>query len=318
MDRQDPVLLGLGQRLQPLAEQRLGEVEADPRRHHGQVLHRGATRRGEPPQPRQHGVGDGGRHRVRRHRERLGQVERVAGGQRVEGWGVPAGAGRQHGDRGQGQGRQREPAHRDADQRAEQLPQRRAGVQRVVSEAEHEDGRQPAQPAGEVTQHVEGGVVGPVHVLDDEHGRQAAELLDRCGEDVAARLRCERPLERPAGTPYGVPQRSERARGQQVVTRADEHPHPLAEGVEERTDHAGLPDAGFAGDQRDGSLPRGRVRDRLVECVEVAGALQQLPGHGSMVATSSARINTNRTSPLAARRRSVRGERHGAGQARSR
>ena len=43
--------------------------------------------------------------------------------------------------------------------------------QLVVAVGQHEHGRQLGDPAGQVPQHVQRGLVGPVHVLDDQHGR---------------------------------------------------------------------------------------------------------------------------------------------------
>ena len=102
-DLQDALLLGRGQRVEPGAEQPPGEPELDGRGHHGQLLDGDAARRVEPADAGQHRVGDGGRDRHPRRGERLGDVERVAAGQRVQRGGVAAAAGGQpaHGGGGQ-------------------------------------------------------------------------------------------------------------------------------------------------------------------------------------------------------------------------
>ena len=80
-DLQHALLLGLGQGVEPLAEQLPGQPELDGRGHDGQLLDRVAARRVEPADPGQHRVGDGGRHGDPRRGEGLGDVERVAPGQ---------------------------------------------------------------------------------------------------------------------------------------------------------------------------------------------------------------------------------------------
>ena len=64
-DLQHALLLGRGQRVEPVAEQLVGQPELDGRGHHGQLLDGGAARRVEPADPGEHRVGDGGRHRRR-------------------------------------------------------------------------------------------------------------------------------------------------------------------------------------------------------------------------------------------------------------
>ena len=54
---------------------------------------------------------------------------------------------------------------------AQQAMQRVLAVQLVVAVGEDEHGGQVRDPADEVTQRVEGRVVRPVNVLDDQHGR---------------------------------------------------------------------------------------------------------------------------------------------------
>ena len=93
-DLQHALLLGLGQRVEPVAEQLPGQLELDGRGHDGQLLDRVAARRVEPADPGQHGVGDGGRHGDPRRGERLGDVERVAAGQGVQRGGVAPAARR--------------------------------------------------------------------------------------------------------------------------------------------------------------------------------------------------------------------------------
>ena len=78
-----------------------------------------------------------------------------------------------------------EPVHRAAGERAEQPVQRVARIELVAhGQDEHRADRLDA--ARRVAEHVERGVVGPVDVLDDEHGRALlGELLQQRGEDAS-------------------------------------------------------------------------------------------------------------------------------------
>ena len=61
-----PAALGLGERVEPRAQQRRGEVEADPRRDDGELVERLAALRAEPPHARQHRLHHAHRHGVAR------------------------------------------------------------------------------------------------------------------------------------------------------------------------------------------------------------------------------------------------------------
>ena len=125
-------------------------------------------------------VGPGGQH--------LGDEERVAAGRaRQHGAGVhavaaassPTAAGRQR--------PQRQPPHRRRGRPASDQAQSGAGAQLVVAVGEHQHARQLRDPPGQVAQHVQGGVVGPVHVLDHQHGRPAGELRPQPASNTASR-----------------------------------------------------------------------------------------------------------------------------------
>jgi hypothetical protein len=67
---------------------------------------------------------------------------------------------------------QRQPTHPTRGRRqAEQLLEGMLASQLVVAIGQHQDGRQLGDPAHQVPQHVQGGFVGPVHILDDQDRR---------------------------------------------------------------------------------------------------------------------------------------------------
>src|SRR4029079_7741734 len=82
----------------------------------------------------------------------------------------------------------------------------------------------------ELGQPVQGGFVGPVHVLDDhEHGPWPRNLVEERGEDLLARRACEQTRrEWPADRAGDVVQRAQRAGRDELVARAPEQPGALA------------------------------------------------------------------------------------------
>ena len=84
---------------------------------------------------------------------------------------------------------------------------------------------QVVDPPADVPQQVERGAVGPVHVLDGQHGRpvRVGQLLEDGREHLPEVVRGEGGGERPAHVPHRVAQRAERAGRQQVVAGTGEH-----------------------------------------------------------------------------------------------
>ena len=121
------------------------------------------------------------------------------------------------------------------------------------------------EPPADVAQGVQGRVVGPVQVLDDEHGRPSPRsqlepqgLVDRLPVGVGRQRVGER-----SGVLQGrVAQRSERARREQVVAAADEHPGPVSDRCHEGAHQAGLADACLAEQQDDRAPALAGVVDR--------------------------------------------------------
>ena len=190
---------------------------------------------------------------------------------------VDAARGRQLLDRAGRQPPQREPPHALAGQRAEHLPQRVVVAHRVVAVGEQQHAGQLRHPPGEVADDVEGGVVGPVDVLDDQHRGLGGELPVDGAEDRVALRGLHGGVQRAVAAAHHVAERAERAGGHQVVADADEHPDagPLGE----RPHQAGLADPGLAGDQHDRAVAPAGLAQALLQQAELGVALEQAPGH---------------------------------------
>ena len=121
---------------------------------------------------------------------------------------------------------QRQPPHHAAAETAEDALQRVLATDLVGPVGQEQQRGQVVDPPADVAQQVERGAVGPVHVLDDQHGRpvRVGQLLEDGREHLAEVVRGERGGERPAHVPHRVAQRAERAGRQQVVAGSGEHP----------------------------------------------------------------------------------------------
>ena len=146
----------------------------------------------------------------------------------------------------------------------------------LVAEGQHQQRRQVGEPAGDVPEDVQRGVVGPVQVFDDQHGGPpCGEFGDgRAGNRVRL-LVGERRGERAGGSRDGLAQRPERAGAQQVVAGAAEHAYAVVQRRPQGTNHAGLADPGLAGDERGAASTGTRRRDRLEQVVQHRTPLQQ-------------------------------------------
>jgi hypothetical protein len=242
-----------------------GEQWLHPRRDDGQLLESVPGTPGKLPDPRHHGVDHRGRDAVAAAGQHLGDEERVAVGRGEDPGRVDARVSGEAVDRTAAQRLQRQPLHGLGGEGTEEPPQRVRVVDVVVPKGQDDHGSQRAQPSADVAQRVERGVVGPVHVLDDQHGGpsprsqlEAQGLVDR----LLVRARCQCVGQR-AGVLLGrVAQRSERPRRQQVVAAADQDPGPVRDGAHEGAHQARLADAGLAQQQRDGATALARVVDR--------------------------------------------------------
>ena len=187
-------------------------------------------------------------------------------------------------DRVRGERAQRQPPHRAAAEAAEHALQRVLAAELVGPVGQEQQRGQVVDPPADVAQQVEGGAVGPVHVLDDQHGRpvRVGQLLEDGREHLAEVVRGEGGGERPADVPHRVAQRAERAGRQQVVAGTGEHP-PGPQGAGERAHEARLADAGLAGDEHDRSRSPGGAVERGVEQPQLAVAFEQARRHDHIV-----------------------------------
>ena len=94
----------------------------------------------------------------------------------------------------------------------------------VRTAGEHDERVHAVQPPGELAQRVEGGVVGPVHVLDQQERRLLArEAGQQRLQQVVAGAVGERGPQRRWAVPGDVAQGAEGPRGEQVVAAAAQH-----------------------------------------------------------------------------------------------
>ena len=199
--------------------------------------------------PGEHGVADGRRNGGTAAGQDLGDEEGVASRDPVQlaGVEVDGDALGQPGHSLRAQRCERDPPHGRSGEATEQASQRVSWVNGVVADGEDQQGRQRRDAPGEVADHVERGVVGPVHVLDGHHGG-TSHHRQHAGERVVTLRAVERGFDTRVGQRH-VPERTERARGQQVVAAAHDHLDLSRGTVEERREHGGLAAAGLPGDE---------------------------------------------------------------------
>jgi len=144
--------------------------------------------------------------------------------------------------------------------------------QRLAAAGDDQAAGRAQQAAAEQRHEVERRVVGPVQVLDHQHGA-GGELVERGVEDRLTAAVDHR-LQAAAGLTGDVAQRAERARRDQRVAGAPQH-RAVVQGLGERADQRGLADPRLAQHERD---PTGRERlgQRLREDGPLAFTLQKL------------------------------------------
>jgi hypothetical protein len=229
----------------------------------------------QPAQSGQDGVPDRGRHLDPGVGQHLGHEERVAGRGRQHRPGVGVVAAGQLLDRAGRQRPQHQPPHLLGPERAQHPAQRMVVAQLVVAVGQQQHAGQGRDPPGQVADHVKGGVVGPVDVLDDHHRRPAGQLpVDGAEHGVASGHRLHRPGQGAAGPTGHVPERAEGARCDQVVAGADEHPGVGRRLPCERPDEAGLADPGLARDEHDRAATLHGSPERLPQPAKLGVPLQ--------------------------------------------
>jgi hypothetical protein len=245
------------------------------RGHHRQALERLPAVAVEPAQAGEHRVLDACRNLVARRGERLGYEERVPARERMDGGGVAARADRERLHRAARQRRQLDPMHRASGERAEEAVQRVARVE-LVAHREDEDSARRLDAARRIAEHVEGGVVGPVDVLDDEDGRTfLGELVEHRGKDaIDGSLPGQRGGQRTVAARGRVVQGPERARRHEVVACRHEDPRLAADALDQGAYQARLADPRLAGDQRRRTAPLPTLGHRADEDLELRISLE--------------------------------------------
>jgi hypothetical protein len=162
---------------------------------------------------------------------------------------------------------------------AEHDPQGMAQRELVVAIGRDDERRRRVHLARQEAQDVEGRLVGPVQVLEDEHGRRAARELAQQGHRDLVRVRPARghACELAAGVLGDVEQRTESAGREERVARPPQDPGRLPAGVSEAARQRRLPGARLAGEEH--HAPARRATDRVhrrLERGELPRALQEV------------------------------------------
>ena len=168
-----------------------------------------------------------------------------------------------------------------ADDPAQRVP----GPDLVVAVGHHHHRRRGGHPAADEDQQVQGGLVGPVGVLDHRHHRPASgveQVQERAEQAVPGRLGGDKGRQLPAGLAGDVEQRAERARGPQRVAGPPEDAGVAALAVAEGADQRGLADPGLAADQHQAAVPVPGLGQPPVERPQERPPFQQ--HHGRIVA----------------------------------
>ena len=159
-------------------------------------------------------------------------------------------------------------------QLADRLAPRVVAGDSIVAERQDDEAPQAADTAGDEAQEVQRGVVGPVHVLDEEHREvrsveeveQRGELLGTCG--AAATRRGERATDLRGD----VEQRPQRT-GRELAVAGPDEPLGVRELGLQRVDERRLADARFTSDEhhptRPGAGPARGVEQRPVRLLSL-------------------------------------------------
>ena len=195
------------------------EPELDAARDHGRELEHLARRGGERLDAQRDGLAHAGGDGARGRGQRLGDEEGVAARDRVQVRRLAPGAPR---EQRHGLGRQRaglDPPHAFARERGQHAPHLGRGV---VAAGEDQAAGRAQQAAAQQRHEVERGVVGPVQVLDDQHGAAGELVQGRRQHPLAGAV--DGGEQRAARLAGDVVQRAERARRDQRITGAPQDP----------------------------------------------------------------------------------------------
>ena len=277
-DVQQPGLLGRRQPVPRIVHESGREPRLDGAGDHRELLDEVTGVRREAGEALDRGTHHRRRGRRRRARQDLGDQVGVAGGEVEDLVGVhlvpvaqrPDRLGRQRrqreGGRGGGRGR-----HQGAESRRGRL---------VVPERHDEEGADRGEPTRGVPEHVEGALVGPVQVLDDQHrGGSVVEGRDQRRHDQVAVAGLDGGPELRTEARCDVLHRTECSRSGQGVAVAGEHAGPRGHPGVERPYQRRLADTRLTGDEYDGAAPLvGRSSGRGQDA-QLLAALQEPPGH---------------------------------------
>ena len=210
-------------------DERVGQPALDRDRDHRELLQHILDGRFQPPDPGQHGIGDRRRNPLALRRgQQLVDEERVARGQAEQVGGVDRAARAEPADGPRRQPAQRQPPGPVAPGGlAEQAVQRMLAVQLIVTVGENEHRRQLSDPPDQEAQRVQRGIVGPVHVLDDQHRgmiRPVQLRAQRAEQPVTVAAVRHGPAEFRPHHAHEIAERAQRPRRGQIIAVAHEHP----------------------------------------------------------------------------------------------
>jgi hypothetical protein len=278
----DSGTFGLSNRSQ-VVDQSANQPDLGAGRDDGQPVQRGLGRRAQGAHPGQHGIDDRRRDVRRRISQHLGDEERIAAGQPEQLAGIDRRRRGHLADRVRGEAGQAQPGGGGTAEHAENAAQWMVPGKGVVAVGHQQNRRQVLHAGTEVAQHIERRAVGPMGVLDDEHGRRgrSRELVARrreheIGIGVTGQRRSERSIRGRSGR---ISQRAQSARREQVLARAGEDPHSAIDRGQEGMHEAGLSDAGLAEHQYGRPLPRGSALDGRAEHLQLYLPLQEVGRH---------------------------------------
>jgi hypothetical protein len=152
------------------------------------------------------------------------------------------------------------------------------GADLVVSVGDDQQGGRGTEAAGQEPEQVQGGLVGPVDVLDHQHGRHPGvpqPFEQGAKQHLPRRLVPEQLVEPTANCGGDVGQRPQRPWGGQRVTGAPQDPGSLPVPEGELVDQRRLADAGLTPDQDQSPASGPSLREPTAEVLERRFSLEE-------------------------------------------
>lgn len=246
--------------------------------HQRNQIGNGPRRRRQARQARDHRIAHGRRHMQRGDGERLGNIEGIAAGDLMQTSCRPASNFGQHLD---GLGTQRRQRHTLQDLRwqiAKYRLQRMPWPDLVITVTEDQHDPQLSQPTAKKLDEVEGRLVGPVHVLDDEDAghRARRKMLHGEMEDHVAPGCCEDRLQQvAAGLPGHVIERRQGIGGKERLAATPQNPCCLRLLGSKLLQQGRLADSGLTRDKHDTALTSRSRAQASVQGLKLWASLQQ-------------------------------------------